>query len=413
MRNLCEGSPARGGLGKGKRNVLKRVESNLSSQNDTAAVSTRGEAFARFELYRDFASVETLWRDFESGADLTPYQRYDFLRLWHQHIGKQQGVIPLIAVAFDEHNEPLCLLPLGKFARGPVAIACYLAGKHANYNFGIWRRGVTFSRGFVTRFFEALHRAEPHLAAVELHNQPFSWHGAENPLRQFPHQPSPSLGYRLKLGANGEEVLKRQLTSSYRGRIRGKERKLGRLPGYRYFVARTPEEIARCMDAFFAQKREYMAGMKIPNPFDEPGVTAFLRAAAAEHVLEIHALECEGEVLALYAAVADDKRISTMISSYTASENARYSPGIITISHIVANAAERGYEIMDLGVGEAEYKFVYCDEKEELFDSFLPLSKTGHAIVPLLRAQANLKRFVKTTPALWQAAKAVRGLFAR
>lgn len=393
--------------------MLQRVESNLSAQNDTAAAFAGGAAFARFELHRDFASVEALWRAFESDADLTPYQRYDFLRLWHQHIGTKEGVAPLIVVAFDDSDKPVCLLPLGRFARGPFSVACYLAGKHANYNFGIWRRGVSFSRGFMTALFEALHRAEPDLAAIELHNQPYSWHGVENPLCLFPHQPSPSLGYRLQLGMSGEEVLKRQLTTSYRGRIRGKEKKLVKLPGYRYFVAATSEEIERCMNAFFAQKREYMAQMKIPNPFDEPAVSAFLRAAAAERVLEIHALECESEVLALYAAVSDDKRISTMISSYTASENARWSPGIITLSHAVANAADRGFEIMDLGVGEAEYKFVYCDEKEELFDSFLPLSRTGHAIVPLMRAQANLKRFVKSTPALWHAAKTVRGLLSR
>ena len=82
-------------------------------------------------------------------------------------------------------------------------------------------------------------------------------------------------------------------------------------------------------------------------------------------------------------------------------------------SHIVANVAERGFEIMDLGVGEAEYKFVYCDEQETLFDSFIPLSSAGHALVPLLRAQSGLKRFVKSTPALWRAAKTVRGLLPR
>lgn len=399
--------------GKGVRSVLKRVETGSSSQRDAAAAPLPGNAFARHEIYRDFASAETLWRALEKDADLTPYQRHDFLRLWHEHVGVKEGVSPLITVAFDERGNPLCLLPLGKFMRGPVSVASYLAGKHANYNFGIWRKGRSFSRGFVMQLFDALHAAEPDLAAVELHNQPFSWHGAENPLLALPHQPSPSIGYRLQLGASGEAVLMRQLSSSYRGRIRNKEKKLAKLPGYRYFVANTPQEIMRCMDAFFVQKREYMAEMKIPNLFDAPEVEAFLRAAANTRVLEIHAIECEREILALYAAVADGKRISTMISSYTASENARWSPGIITLAHAVANAADRGFEIMDLGVGEAEYKFVYCDEREELFDSFLPLSKAGHAMVPLLRAQANLKRFVKSSPALWRLAKTVRGLLPR
>ncbi len=393
--------------------MLSRVERNPSPQADGAARVARGQAFARLEIFRDLAAAESLWRHFEREADLTPYQRFDFLRLWQEHIGGPEGVSPLIVVAFDDAGEPLCLLPLGKFSLGPFPVTRFLARKHANYNFGLWRRDTLFDRDFVRQLVAALADAEPDLAALELHNQPYSWHGAANPLRALPHQPSPSAGYRLKLGEPGDAVLARQLSSSFRSRIRGKEKKLAKLPGYRYFVAATPEEITRCMDAFFAQKREYMAAMKIPNPFDEPEVAAFLRAAALARMLEIHALECGQEVLALYAGVVDGKRISTMISSYTASENARWSPGIITLSHIVTNAAARGFEIMDLGVGEAEYKFAYCDEKEELFDSFIPLSSAGHALVPLLRAQSGLKRLVKSTPALWRAAKTVRGLLPR
>ncbi len=393
--------------------MLSRVEMNSAPDGLTAAAETRGSAFARFELYRDFASAEAIWRAFEPHASLTPYQQFDFLEFWHRHVGAVEGVTPLIAIAFDTAANPLCIMPFGKFARGPFHVAGFMAGKHANYNFGLWRRDTRFSRDFVTQFFAALSEAEPDLVALELHNQPYTWHGAENPLRAFPHQPSPSAGHRLKLGEKGDAVLLRQLTSSYRGRIRGKEKKLAKLPGYRYLVATTDQEIERCMDAFFMQKREYMTALKIPNPFDEPEVEAFLRAAAAARVLEIHALECDAEVLALYAAVKDGKRLSTMISSYTASENARWSPGIITLSHAVANAADRGLEIMDLGVGEAEYKRVYCNEREDLFDSFIPLSPKGHAIVRLLRAQAGIKRFVKSTPALWSTAKAVRGLFSR
>lgn len=393
--------------------MLKRVELTSGSQARFAAPVERAPAPVHFSFSHRFEDAEQVWRAFEREADVTPYQRYDFLRLWQEHIGNAEGVTPFIVIGRDASGEILCLLPLGKFPRGRFQVARYLAGKHANYNFGLWRRGASFGRGFVNSLLDAIHAEDPELAALELHNQAYSWHGADNPLLILPHQPSPSTGYRLRLGESGEAVLQRQLTTSYRGRIRGKEKKLAKLPGYRYFVAATAEEITRCMDAFFAQKREYMTAMKIPNPFDDPEVENFLRAVAGARVLEIHALECESEILALYAAVVDSKRISTMISSYTASENSRWSPGIITLSHAVANAADRGFEIMDLGVGEAEYKFVYCNEKEELFDSFIPLSKAGHALVPLLRAQANLKRFVKSSPALWQAARTVRGLFAR
>lgn len=403
----------------GLKRLLSHAENSAASTVSAARNRSAAPAFARLAIFRDFASAEADWRKLEATGSLTPYQRYDFLSLWQAHIGDREAVEPLIVVAYDDTGEPLCLLPLGKFSRGPFAVARFLAGKHANYNFGPWRKGAHFSRAFVEQLIEQLAAAAPELAALELFNQPLRWHGAENPFLQLPHQPSPSAGYRLKLGGPGEAVLARQLSSSYRGRIRGKERKLAKLPGYRYFVVSTAEEARRVMDAFFAQKREYLALHKTPNPFEAPEVEAFLRVATlsglerGKPVLEIHALEGGGEVLALYAGVADGERLSTMISSYTSSENGKNSPGIITLSHAVANVANRGFAVMDLGVGEAEYKFVYCDETEDLFDSFLPLSAAGHAIVPLLRAQSGLKRMIKTTPVLWRAAKTVRGLLQR
>ena len=399
--------------------MLSRVEANPPTQKEAAADRARGAAFARLGVFRSFADAEALWRSLESTAVLTPYQRFDFLRLWHEHIGAREGVVPLIAVAFDLNGEPLCLLPLGKFARGPFPVARFLAGKHANYNFGLWRRGVSLSREFVERLIEGIAQAESDLAALELFNQPYSWQGVENPLTQLAHQPSPSVGYRLRLGEPGEAVLTRQLSVSYRSRLRGREKRLAKLPGYRYFVANTDEEVTRCLDAFFAQKRAHMQALRIPNPFDEPQVQAFLRAACrvgiqgGDRIMEIHALEGGGEVLALYAGVTDGKRYSAMVTSYTSSEHSKLSPGIGAFAHAVKNTADRGFEMIDLGVGEAEYKLLYCNETEELFDSFIPLSPAGHAIVPLLRAQAGLKRFVKTTPALWRAAKIVRSLLPR
>jgi CelD/BcsL family acetyltransferase involved in cellulose biosynthesis len=402
----------------GAKRLLSHAE-NSAAPRSAARNRAAAAPFSRVEIFRDFASAEPDWRKLEASGSLTPYQRYCFLSLWQTHIGDKEGIEPLIVVAYDHAGEPLCLLPLGKFTRGPFAVARFLAGKHANYNFGPWRKGVQFDRAFVEAIIEQIAAAAPELAALELFNQPLRWHGTENPFLQFPHQPSPSAGYRLRLAEPGEAVLARQLSTSYRGRIRGKERKLAKLPGYRYFVVSTAEEAQRVMDAFFAQKREYLALHKTPNPFESPEVEAFLRAATlaglenGKPVLEIHALEGGGEVLALYAGVANGERLSTMISSYTSSENAKNSPGIITLSHAVANVADRGFAIMDLGVGEAEYKFVYCDESEDLFDSFLPLSAAGHAITPLLRAQSGLKRMIKSTPVLWRAAKTVRGLLQR
>lgn len=412
---LCKSLAHNKNLSERRPTLLARAETAVPQPDVSVAErhTTAVLKLARVELLNNFEDAANIWHVLERNAYLSPYQRYDFLRLWQKHIGVKEGVEPLIAVGHDASGQPICLLPLGTFPHGPFRVARFLGGKHANYNLGLWRKGTVFDDAFIRKLMAEIAAQRPNIAMLELHNQPLHWHGLDNPFLALPHQPSPSVGYRMKLGEPGEAVLSRQLTTSYRGRIRGKERKLAKLEGYRYFLASNSEEAKRVMDAFFAQKREYMALHKIPNPFDEPEVEAFLREAAVSGALEIHALEGAGEILALYAGVSDGERLSTMISSFTASENGRNSPGIITIAHMVTNTADRGYAMLDLGVGEAEYKFVFCDQTEDLFDSYLPLSAAGHALVPLMRAQAGLKRFVKTTPALWRMAKAVRGVLGR
>ena len=94
-------------------------------------------------------------------------------------------------------------------------------------------------------------------------------------------------------------------------RLKAKERKLQALPGYRYHVAAGDADIKRLLDAFFRIKPLRMAEQNLPNVFAEPGVEDFIRGACMAprpdggRVIEIHALECDGEVIAVFAGVAD------------------------------------------------------------------------------------------------------------
>ena len=127
-----------------------------------------------------------------------------------------------------------------------------------------------------------------------------------------------------------------------RGRLRSKDRKLQRLPGYRYVRADGAAEIDRLLDAFFALKSIHMA-QQGPRPTCSPRpawrsscatpVTASYPTAAP--LIELHALESDAEVLALFAVVVDEYRFSSMFNTYTLSDNARHSPGLILLRHMV------------------------------------------------------------------------------
>ena len=148
-----------------------------------------------------------------------------------------------------------------------------------------------------------------------------------------------------------------------RSRLRIKERKLKKLAGYGYIQATGAADIERLLDAFFALKAVHMRAQGLINVFAEPGVPEFLRQAShiklpdGRPLIELHALEGDGEVLALYGAVVDGYRFSAMFNTYTLScEYASAQSRPYPAAALIAACAQRGARCFDIGVGRAHYK---------------------------------------------------------
>ena len=140
--------------------------------------------------------------------------------------------------------------------------------------------------------------------------------------------------------------------------------------------------------------------MSLPSP----GVAEFVReicdVSRGEPQVVIHMLDCDDEVIAMFTGVEDGARFSMMFNTYTLSENARYSPGLILIRHIIDHYASRGFTSLDLGVGGDHYKTIFCKDSEELFDSFIPLTARGWPMATALSLAARAKHAVKRSSML-------------
>jgi CelD/BcsL family acetyltransferase involved in cellulose biosynthesis len=203
-----------------------------------------------------------------------------------------------------------------------------------------------------------------------------------------------------------------RISNSFRRRLKGKERKL-QSPGYRYHLATAEADVDRILDWFFHVKPMRMAEQKLPNVFAEPGVEDFIRNAcraphAGGRVIDIHALECDDEVIAMFAGVADGHRFSMMFNTYTMSARSRYSPGLILMRNIIDHYAGKKYRALDLGIGSDDYKRLFCKGDEPIFDSFIALSARGRVAATVMSALNRLKRHVKRNPMLLRFAQILR-----
>ena len=377
--------------------------------------STPGR-IASVVILNDLAEAEPMWRGFEDQEICTPYQRFDFLSAWQRRVGAPEGLSPFIVVARDVEARPLGLLPLAvKYEHG-LRSASFMGGKHATFNMGLWNRDFarTVTRADLDVLVSAI-SAGNDADVLALHQQPLRWEDQTNPLALLPHQPAANDCPLLIMDPGTQPAA--PISNSFRRRLKGKERKLQALAGYRYHLASRDVDVTRLLDWFFRTKPLRMAEQKLPNIFADPGVEKFIRDACmsslpnGRRVIDIHAIECNDEVIAIFAGVADGRRFSMMFNTYTMSGNSRHSPGLILMRDIIDHYARLNYREFDLGIGSDEYKRLFCKSDEPIFDSFIALSLRGRMAAAAMSGVNRAKRLVKHNPALFEMAQKLRSAF--
>lgn len=385
-------------------------------QSRTAELPARSKAsrIAHVDLISDIAEAEADWRALEEPGHLfTPYQRFDLLGSWAQSVGEREGARPLVVIARNGEQTPLALLPLALRQGHGVRTACFMGGKHTTFNMGLWNS--EFAAQAVAADLDVLFAPlRDQVDVLALTQQPKRWHDQQNPFALLPQQSAINGCPLLAMEPGGPPASR--ISNSFRRRLKSKEKKLQTLAGYRYHLATTDADVTRLLDWFFRVKPVRMAEQKLPNVFAEPGVEQFIRSACLAprgegRVIDIHALECDDEVIAIFAGVADGHRFSTMFNTYTMSEHARYSPGLILMRYIIDRCGERGYRSLDLGIGTDEYKRMFCKDDEDIFDSFVPLTSRGKLAAMAMSSLNHGKRLVKQNQMLFDLARRLRQAF--
>ena len=389
------------------------IAAAIESPTAEAKAWSRSSRIASVDMFDDLGQAETIWRGLE-GQFSTPYQRFDFLGPWQRQVGARESLTPFVVVARDAERRPLSLLPLALRSQHGVRTACFMGGKHATFNMALWDRD--FAAAATEADLKTLLEGIRERAAVDvlaLTQQPRRWQDLPNPMTLLPKQPSVNDCPLLTIAPGAAPSA--LISNSFRRRLKGKERKLQALAGYRYHIAASDAEIKRLLDWFFNVKPLRMAEQKLPNVFADPGIEDFIRDACMTEVaggraIDIHALECDDEVIAIFAGVADGHRFSMMFNTYTMSGNSRHSPGLILMRNIIDHYAGGAYRALDLGIGSDDYKRLFCKDDEPIFDSFIPLSLRGKVAAGTMSGLNRIKHLVKHDQALFHAAQRLRSL---
>lgn len=389
-----------------------------SYSQDLRPAPVADSRIARVEVFHDVASAAPHWCALERAGTLsTTYQTFDFLKLWQRHIGDGEGITPFIVTGFNAAGEPLFVWPLGRRKMAGAQIVEFLGGKHANFNMGLWRRDVAAAIT-AADLQDVLAQLRGQADLMLLANQPTEWAGMANPFALLPRQASPSFGFSGPLSADFEALLNDRASAVSRRKMRKKERTLAGFGKLTFKRADGEAEIRRVLADFFEQKTARMRAIGLPDVFDASDVRQFITTAAltptphGDALIELYTLSVDDLIVATMGGIVGDGRFSAMFSSIIHGRFSTESPGEQLLVHLVRACCERGLHTFDLGIGEAQYKGLFC-EADPMFDSYWPLSPAGRCLALALRGTANAKRAIKQNPQLWKLIVTLRRLRAR
>ncbi len=371
---------------------------------------------ARDEATAPFAAVEVLF-EIEAARPVlaalatraSAYQSAAYLDAWARAFSARLAFV----VARDDAGEPTAALALHIVKRGPVTMARFAGDGWANYHFGQFRDPALWR----ARDVKALLRAAARTAGVDLYafmHCPPCWEGAINPLLALSGTPSPSPALATRLRATHAEWLDAHFSHATQKKLRKKLKKLEDFGAVAHRRAGDAGEAMRFLDAMLVHKAGQAQARGEPDAFAQVQVRDLLRRLVAGGSMELHALVAGERILAVLGMLASGRRLSGLVISHDGDVRvAAATPGVQLFTQVARDACARGFETVDLGVGDARYKRETCEIEERLHDLAFGVSPLGRIAAPLYLGVRTAMGAIKRRPALHACARTLVHLLRR
>jgi CelD/BcsL family acetyltransferase involved in cellulose biosynthesis len=369
----------------------------------------------RLTLETDLSALAEDWRALELRAAASPYQSLPFVSAWAAHVGVAEGIRPAVGMVRTAGGLLVAILPFAIKRRAMAKVGVYMGGAHANFSMPLM--DLAFQRDLAPAAVEGLLRSYCRSSGVDalyLANQPITWRGENHPfLNVGTQQEAPSCGYLTDLPDDLNGFISRHLSTDRQRKDGRKQRRLQEA-GCRFVgMSGEPVEQHTLLETFFRLKAMQFAAMGVPDPFAEPGATAFLEASLggdANGHLRLLGLEQDGAIIAVAGGLRRGDQYTLMLLTFLADHDlAKHSPGEYLLVETIRQQHAEGVRTFDYGAGYAPYKDVWATQTLPLFDTALPHTVAGRAAAGVAGVKRGIVRAIKQRPKLFEITRRLRG----
>jgi CelD/BcsL family acetyltransferase involved in cellulose biosynthesis len=365
-------------------------------------------------IFDSFNDIETTWRSFEEHSDNYAFQNFDWLKHWYGTIGLAADCKACLVVVEYPVGRPVMILPLGVEKRQGVGCLVWLGGAVSDYHAPLL--SVDFSEHISTDFFQmawsVVKTQLPAHDAIIFEKMPMVIGKQNNPFVVLPCIPTASNAHFTYLSKPLDSFLKAKRSSKSIATEKRKHRRLQEHGLVEFVTAQSPAQIDRFLANMIAQKARSYLEMGVENLFESKEVCDFFNIISAHTCstgfVHLSALMIDDRIIATHWGLVYKKRFYHLYPTYELSELTKYAPGGLLMWHLFEWCIDNDVDIYDFTIGDEPYKDQWCDQELNLYDHYQGVTALGVCYAWIFKTACVLKRKIKQTPVLWEAAQVLR-----
>jgi CelD/BcsL family acetyltransferase involved in cellulose biosynthesis len=341
------------------------------------------------------------------------FQTRGFLGVWAATFGVDLGLEAYFVEVRDGAGERVLLVPLAIEPRGRLRVLGFADQSCADYNAPIlYPNDIAWTPELARALWAKIEAALPAADLVVLDKMPAMVGDLVNPLYLLADETNPESCHGSDLTRPWAEI---EATQAQLKTLKRKARGLEKLGEMRFVVATDRAERDRLLARLLEQKQRRFEDTRVPGFAENPSPKHFFEQAtevfAETGDLHLAGLEVGGELIATSWTVSVGRRIYELMIGFEAGEWARHSGGRILNLRFLEWAKATGFDYLDHGIGDEEWKTENCDTHVPLGRVVVARSGRGRRRLmreALLRRVRGTALYQRLRPYKWIVKRALR-----
>ncbi len=350
--------------------------------------------------------LEMEWRALEARGACTAFQGFDWARIWYQAVTRHGAAEPLIVTARQPGGSRIdVILPLCRTrCRGYWEVAFADMGV-SDFVGPVFDPESLRSAADMESLMAAVTAALPKADVWRIDKIPADIGAVRNPLMSLPglaEFPVGLWGIALSAGQRGERpphANRRVFNKTVRRRD-----ELGQKFERTVEWVLDADRLASAFDELVGLRIARFDALGRPEILKDPVWHDFYHGLAAHSGgglrVAVITLKADGQTIAALLGVGHRGAFHYLMAGFAMEEWADYMPGLQLVFDVMGECPERGFDYLDLTIGDERYKKDVGATRRPLYETRVPVTLKGWLICRAWRLKIALRNYPRLTALL-------------